>query len=163
MINTKSVTGRRELSFATLDEFIQDAETLAAGEYRTLGNWTFGQILGHLEYALRASIDGFPFKAPWLVRTFIAPLVKNSALTKPLKPGFKLPKSAASYLPDESTTVEEALAGCKKTVERLSVETPNAVHPFFGAMASEEWMALHLRHAEMHMSFVVPAESDAGE
>lgn len=161
MVNTSAVSGRRTLSFATLDEFLRDAEALAAGEHKTLGNWTYGQILGHLAYAMHNSIDGFPFQAPWLVRHLVAPFVKNSALTKPLKPGFKLPKNAAEYLPSESLTVEEALADCQRAVERLGHETPSAKHPFFGAMATEEWMALHLRHAELHMSFVIPAETKA--
>ena len=86
----------------------------------------------------------------------IAPFLKNSALTKPLKPGIKLPKSAEQYLPDPLLTMEDSLAECHKAVARLATETPKAKHPFFGAMASEEWMALHLRHAELHMSFVVP-------
>ncbi len=34
--------------------------------------------------------------------------------------------------------------------------------PVFGKMASEEWMNLHVRHAELHLSFVVPTDS-AGE
>jgi hypothetical protein len=158
MVNTASVSGRRTLSFTTLDEFLRDAEALAAGGRRTLGNWTFGQILGHLAYAMHNSMDGFPFQAPWVLRHLVAPFVKNSALTKPLKPGVKLPKSAAEYMPSESLTVEEALANCRRAVERLGNEIPSAKHPFFGTMASEEWMALHLRHAELHMSFVVPDE-----
>lgn len=159
MVNTANVPGRRTLSFATLDEFLRDAETLAEGGYRTLGNWSYGQILGHLASAMNNSIDGFEFQASWFLRTFIAPLLKNSALTKPLKPGLKLPKAAEPYLPDPSLTVEDSLAECQRAVERLATETPTAKHPFFGAMASEEWMALHLRHAELHMSFVVPAET----
>ena len=159
MVNTSSVSGRRTLSFATLDEFLADAEALAAGRHRTLGNWTYGQILGHLASAMHNSMDGFPVLAPWLVRHLIAPFVKNSALTKPLKPGFKLPKNAAKYMPAATLKVEDTLADCRRAVERLGTEIPSAKHPFFGAMASEEWMALHLRHAELHMSFVVPDEA----
>lgn len=161
MVDSARVSGRRTLSFATLDEFLCDAEALAAGEHKTLGNWSYGQILGHLATAMHNSIDGFEFQASWFLRIFIAPLVKNSALIKPLKPGLKLPKSADPYLPDPSLTVEDSLAECRRAVERLAEETPKAKHPFFGAMASEEWMALHLRHAELHMSFVVPAETPA--
>ena len=161
MVNTSSVSGRRTLSFATLDEFLADAEALAAGRHRTLGNWTYGQILGHLASAMHNSMDGFPFQAPWLVRHLIAPFVKNSAFTKPQKPGFKLPKNAAKYMPAATLKVEDALADCRRAVERLGTEIPSAKHPFFGAMASEEWMALHLRHAELHMSFVVPDEAAA--
>lgn len=161
MVNSATDSQRRTLRFATLDEFLQDAEAMAAGECKTVGNWSYGQILGHLASAMNSSIDGFGFQASWFLRKIIAPFLKNSALTKPLKPGIKLPKSADKYLPDPSLTVEDSLAECRKAVERLASETPKAKHPFFGAMASEEWMALHLRHAELHMSFVVPVEAPA--
>ncbi len=29
-------------------------------------------------------------------------------------------------------------------------------HPVFGAMNVEQWNQFHLRHAEMHLSFIVP-------
>ncbi len=161
MGNSTTDSQRRTLSFATLDEFLQDAEAMAESEYKTIGNWSYGQILGHLASAMNNSIDGFGFQASWFLRKIIAPFLKNSALTKPLKPGIKLPKGAEQYLPDPSLTVEDSLAECRKSVERLATETPKARHPFFGAMASEEWMALHLRHAELHMSFVVPGDAPA--
>lgn len=162
MIDTARVSGRRTVSYATLDEFIRDAKAVAAGGHRTLGNWSYGQILGHLGYAMKSSLDGFPFQAPWFARVLIAPLLKNSALTKPLKAGFKLPKNAEADLPPDTITVEEALAECQQAVERLATESPTAKHPFFGKLATEEWMALHIRHAELHMSFVVAAEPADG-
>jgi hypothetical protein len=146
---------RRTVDYSTLEEVRLDAEALAAGPYATVGNWTFGQILEHLAQAMHASIDGFPFGAPWYMR-LVAPLVKNSVLTRRMKPGFKLPKAAASYLPSADATVEESLTRLVNGIERLEVETPNAPHPVFGKLAREEWIALHLRHSELHMSFVVP-------
>ena len=67
--------------------------------------------------------------------------------------------ASASLLPDESVTPEEGLRQLKGGVERLSHEAPTAPHPAFGKMASEEVMQLHLRHCEMHMSFIVPSEN----
>jgi len=157
MVRTPDVVGRRNLAFATLDDFLDDAHTLAGAEYRTLGNWNYGQILGHLANSMHWSLDGFPFRFPWLMRTFVGPLVKNSALIRPLKPGTRLPRNAVSSLPEETLTVEDTLADCQRAVQRLAVEIPAASHPMFGKMASEEWMALHIRHAELHMSFVIPA------
>ena len=161
MGNSATDNQRRTISFATLDEFLLDAEAISAGQYKTVGNWNYGQILGHLASAMNSSIDGFGFQASWFLRKIIAPFLKNSALTKPLKPGIKLPKGAEQYLPDPSLSVEDSLAECRKAVERLTTETPMAKHPFFGALASEEWMALHLRNAELYMSFVVPWEAPA--
>ena len=76
-MTTKS---RRTVDYSTLEELRLDAEALAAGPYTTVGNWTYGQILQHLAQAMHASIDGFPFGAPWYMR-LAAPLVKNSVLT----------------------------------------------------------------------------------
>ncbi|MBC7817627.1 MAG: DUF1569 domain-containing protein, partial [Planctomycetaceae bacterium] len=129
------------------------------GNHHTVGKWSFGQNCQHLAKAMNASIDGFGVQAPWWVRWLIAPVVKNSFLTKPMKAGFKLPKQCASLLPDDSVTADEGLRQLKVAVERLAHETPTAPHPAFGKMASEEIMQLHLRHCELHMSFIVPSEN----
>lgn len=52
----KSVTGRRQVSCATLDEFL--AEAIAAADARTLSNWSMGQIYWHLAAALDAALTG---------------------------------------------------------------------------------------------------------
>ena len=71
MGNSTTDSQRRTLSFATLDEFLQDAEAMAESEYKTIGNWSYGQILGHLASAMNNSIDGFGFQASWFLRKII--------------------------------------------------------------------------------------------
>jgi hypothetical protein len=161
-MTTAEQTERRSLHFTTLDEVRDDIQTLAAGSHVTVGNWSFAQILDHLGSSLNASIDGFPFKAAWAVRWLVAPFIKNSILTKQMKPGFALPKKFSSYLPSDDCTMDEALPKVLSAIKRFDNEIPSSDHPFFGKMASEEWMRLHLRHAELHLSFVVPTAS-AGE
>jgi hypothetical protein len=162
MTTTAEHTQRRSIAFSTLEEVRADIEELAGGSYVTVGKWSFAQILEHLASSLNASIDGFPFKASWFVRWFVAPMIKNSIMTQPMKPGFALPKKFSSYLPSEECTVEESLPKVLAAINRFEDELPLADHPLFGKMASEEWMNLHIRHAELHMSFVVPTAS-AGE
>ncbi len=152
------MSARRTVRYSTLSDVVQDAEHLI-GNHHTVGKWSFGQNCQHLAKAMNASIDGFGFQAPWWVRWLIAPVIKNSILIKPMKPGFKLPKTATSLLPDDSITAEEGLSQLKAAIERLSHETPTAPHPVFGKMASEEIMQLHLRHCELHMGFIVPGEN----
>ncbi|MFI5459648.1 MAG: DUF1569 domain-containing protein [Isosphaerales bacterium] len=41
------MAGRRELSFASLDEVMPDVERLLAG-HATVGQWSLGQICNHL-------------------------------------------------------------------------------------------------------------------
>src|SRR3954454_14325785 len=62
-------TGRRSLTFASLDEVMLDVDRLLRG-HTTVGNWSLGQICSHLAQALHFSIDGFPPEAfaPWPIR-----------------------------------------------------------------------------------------------
>lgn len=161
MVNTAKVIGRRDVRYTDLSEFIEEVEQFAASEHRTLGNWTYAQILQHLADAIRFSLDGFPekAKAPWFARVIIAPLMKNSLLTKPMKPGFILPKGAAELVPQPEIDLHTALHNLRRAVSRLEHETPSKPHPFLGKLASQEWEALTLRHSAMHMSFVVPVDS----
>ena len=155
-----SQSERRTLHYETLNDLVEDAEKMAALKHRTVGNWTFGQILEHMAIAMNGSIDGFPFKGSWIARTFVAPFIKNSLLTKPMKPGIKLPKAVVdAYIPSPETDATEALANVKSAVARLATDKPTAKHPFLGDLAIEEWMSLHIRHAELHMSFVVEDEA----
>lgn len=148
---------RRNVRYASLPEVVADAERLAKTGYRTVGQWTYPQILDHLSKSLGASIDGFGFQAPWLVRALIAPFIKNSILTKGMKAGYKLP--GASLAPASDLTLPAALDAIRSAVARYESEPQRAPHPFFGMLASQEYTSLHLRHSELHMSFVLPEGS----
>lgn len=152
---------RRTVRYATLEEFKEDLDSLLEGSCETVGNWTLAQIIDHIGDTFHASIDGIDYKAPWFARTFIAPFMKNSVLIKPMKPGIQLPKDAQKFLPPSDVTLEAAVEKVRSGLTRLESELPVADHPFFGKMASEEWMQLHLRHCELHMSFIVPADADS--
>lgn len=67
-INTKRVSGRRKVRYASLEEFLADAERHAAPNVRFLGNWSAGQIYEHLARTLESSIDGFESSLPAPVR-----------------------------------------------------------------------------------------------
>ena len=152
---------RRPVAFVTLQDVLKDVRHLSGVDVTCVGNWSFAQILEHLARAIDASIDGFSFRANWLVRVLVAPLIKNRLLTRPMKPGIRLPRRANSYLPDPDTDFNSAHTPLESAVQRLATTTPTAAHPFLGRLSDREWLALHLRHAEMHLSFVVPREDDA--
>jgi hypothetical protein len=153
-----SAASRRVLHYATLEEFQADAERLARGNSRTVGRWTYPQILDHLSRSIVASIDGFGFQAPWFARKLIAPFLKNSFLTKPMRAGFQLPARAVAILPGDDLSLSAAIEKLQHALRRFASETQRAEHPFLGKLASQESTALQLRHAELHMSFVVPEE-----
>jgi len=89
-----SVAGRRELHFTKLAESQVDADSLARGNVRQLGNWTLGTALAHLARTMKMSLDGAHFRPPLTIRLF-APLIKKRLLRCPMSPGFKLPPAAA--------------------------------------------------------------------
>ena len=154
-VNTKTAVGRRKPHYDNFEDALADAERLASMEVRTLGNWSFGQILKHMSVAVDMMIDGGPFKFPKPVQFILRLLMKKKMLTQTLSPGFKLPKSANALLPVE-TSVADGLKLFRTAVQRAATETKRAPHGAFGVMGTGEWDQFQLRHLEMHMSFVVP-------
>ena len=128
-----------------------------AGTLRTTGNWTAGEILDHVAKTIEFSIDGFPpeVRVPWPVR-MVARLMKGRVTSgKTLPPGFKLPKESAAFLPAPGTSTADGLARLRRVVDRLDAGA-RCVHPSpaFGAMSHDEWMRLHLGHAQLHVGFI---------
>lgn len=149
-VNTKKVQGRRQVRYESLDELLDDAQRLSKVEVRTLGNWSPGQIYQHLAMSLDSSIDGSDFSLPAPVRWIMSLLMKKKFLKKELPAGFK---STDEFIPDE-TSVEEGFAALEKSIKRQKEETTRVPHPGFGNISRDEWNDFHLRHAEMHMSFL---------
>jgi hypothetical protein len=152
---TKSVTNRREVSYQNYDQLLADVETLAGKNVDMLGNWSFPQIIEHLAIALETSIDGLPFRAPWLFRTIGKLFLKKKFLHQSLPPGFQIPDDAKSTVyPDDAKSLDDALEHLRTSIARCKQEDHRADHPLFDKISREDWDLFNLRHAEMHMSFV---------
>jgi hypothetical protein len=149
------VEGRRKLDFKSLGEVVADADRLSSGPMTGLGNWSAGQIFRHLATAYNGSIDGFKATFPWPMR-FIAGLFKNKLINGAMPPGLKMPPKLAKEVMPEPTSTEEGLALLHAAVARLEREPKRAMHPVFGNLSNEEWNKIHLNHANLHMSFLVP-------
>ena len=155
-IKTKSVQGRREINYLTLDDIVADAERLvASSRTRTLGNWPLAQLLSHLAMTVNCSVDGFPQKAPLIVR-LIGPLLKGKMISRKMSPGLTLPKKAEVGAFPDVASVSAAFENLRRAIARTKSERMEAAHPAFGRMNHDEWTKLHLRHSEMHLSFAVP-------
>jgi hypothetical protein len=161
-VNTKKVSGRREIRYDSYQDLLNDAERLAVCETQTLGNWSPGQALGHLSRVMEMSIDGSELKAPWLVRVVARLFFRQRFLSGPMPSGFRLPRAAQQVLVPEAQDIQTGLAELRRAVGRLHDELDRAPHPVLGELSLDEWDSLHLRHAEMHMSFLLP-ESAAVE
>ncbi len=157
-VDRKTVTGRRKLRFDSFDAMLWDAEQLVASPgVRTLGNWPLGNLLTHLAAAMNLSVEGIPFKAAWYIR-LLGPRIKRRVLAKGMSPGFNLPRSRDRGAFPESASPQVALESLRAAVSRVQREQMTATHPVFGRLTHDEWTQLHLRHAELHLSFAVPAE-----
>jgi hypothetical protein len=154
MVETTQVAGRRKLHFQSYDDILADARAMNSQPTRHLGNWSLGQICEHLAKAIEYAVEGAPFKTGWLLR-FVGPLIKKRIISRPMKPGFRLPKSAAQYLP-VNTDAAAGIEQLEKAIARYLQSPTLKPHVIFGPMTREEYDQLNFRHAEMHLSFVVP-------
>lgn len=64
-------------------------------------------------------------------------------------------KEASSQVADAGITTEEGLAELKTAIDRYKSADDLCPHPLFGN-SREDWDRFNLRHAELHLSFVVP-------
>ena len=156
-IDTRKVEGRRELGYQSLEDLLDDARHCAADGYVTIGNWSVSQIYHHLSVSLHASIDGFGFMAFWPKRLLARIFFKNRFLTQGFQPGVTIPGKMKRLEPTDMP-VEDALTQLATAIERYQANPKRAPHPLFGQLTSEECDQFQLRHAELHMSFIVPAK-----
>jgi len=160
-INTKKVTDRREVRFESLAQLRADVERLreaaaaADGSIQSLGNWSLGQASQHLARFMVCSIDGFD-KAPFFLRPMgmmLQLFQGQKVLNQPPPPGFKIPSTLA-FFPDAEVDDAAGSAELLAVIDRLLSGT-ECVHPspLLGKLSPEQWTKLHLRHAELHLSF----------
>lgn len=158
MVNTKTAE-RRTLHFDNFEQAIADAERCVAAEHagrlKRTGNWTTGQVLAHLSFWIEGGFDGFDVKPPLVIR-LIGPLMKNMVINKPGRPGFRLPKVPGGTYGADDMPADAALERYRKAARRLEAECPAKPNPAFGKLTHDEWKKLHLRHAELHVSFLHP-------
>jgi len=156
-VATQNSTQRRTLHFESIDQVLAELEMLAAAEkeskLRTLGNWTPGQNLGHLSSWIDYSYDGVPFKIPFIARIIMRPM-KNKFLYKPMRPGSRIPRLPHGTVGIDVIPFDEALSKFRTNLNRLKAKPPEIPHSLFGPFTHEEWIAQHLRHAELHLSFL---------
>jgi hypothetical protein len=154
-INTAKVQGRRKLRFASFEELLADVDRLSSGPVKVLGNWSPGQIFRHLAVAYNSSIDGFTMTFPLHLR-LVAKVFRKKLLTMQMPAGFKLPRSGAATLEPSASSTQEGAAELRAAVARLEREPSRARHSMFGDLTREEWDRVHLTHASLHLSFLIP-------
>jgi hypothetical protein len=160
-VDTGRVGDRRKLRFANSRELLADAERIAAadraGRLRRSGNWTAGQAFGHLAAWASYPYDGYPprLHAPWFIKLIIR-LKKRQFLHGSMPGGVRIPKVEGGTAGTEPLSLDDGLSRLKEAWQRLDARPPEAPNPIFGPLTHDEWKAINLRHAELHLSFLHP-------
>lgn len=158
-INTGKVTDRRRLRFNSIADLRADLDRIEkaerAGTLRRTGNWTVGQILGHLASWAEFSYTGHSLRPPWFVR-FFARRRKGKYLDGGLPAGVIIPRVPGGTLGTEDVGLETGLKRLRAVLDRLEREAPTIPNALFGPLTHQEWIKLNLRHAELHLSFLHP-------
>jgi hypothetical protein len=149
------------LRFHTHQEALAEARSLAAVPTVQLGNWSLPAICRHLAAAMDLCIDGgVGFSVPWRTR-ILARIARRRILNTGLPVGFKLPQQAAQVLYPDPASMESALSEMERAIGRLRTTTQRVPHPVLGSMNVAQWDLFHLRHAELHLGFIVPQPAAA--
>jgi hypothetical protein len=159
-VNVKQVKGRRKLHFECYADIRRDLDQLLlSGPIKCLGNWTPGQNYEHLAKSIDVSIDGVDYTLPLWMRWIARPL-KSWFLNRPFMPGFNLPvKLEPAFYPRDVISDEVGHQLLQKALDRIESTTKRAASPAFGIMPESDWIKLHCRHSELHLSFLVPSIS----
>ncbi|WP_299465118.1 DUF1569 domain-containing protein [uncultured Gimesia sp.] len=150
---------RRTLSYASLQEIVDDAIRLTAADAPTTGNWSKGLIFDHLARLMDRSLDGFEFKMAWPIRMIGTYYFKPRILKHGMKAGFQLQGAPKKALAPDPVEDRAGLEHLKIAIQRLQTESQRYASPFFGELTRDEWELLHRRHAELHMSFIAEPET----
>jgi hypothetical protein len=158
-VDTGKCTDRRKLRFETPDQMWKDIDAIVASEragtLRRTGNWTVGQVFGHLATFINFPYDGYPSRPPFIVKLILG-MMKKKFIHGELPAGKSIPGVEGGTWGIEPISADEGLSKLRAAWDRLQAKPPSVPNPIFGPLSHEEWIQLHLRHAELHLSFLHP-------
>ncbi len=166
-VNTRKVSGRRKLRFETMADLEEEVEQLADADVECLGNWSLGQIFTHLARVMLTAVDGTGPRPPVVSRLIafcFRPVLKRWLLETGMPAGIphqEIPivgraPEANALVADSGVSAEDGLAEFRAAIGRYKSADKLHPHPGFGEIGREGWDRFNLRHAELHLSFVVP-------
>ena len=123
---------RRPLAFDSLTDVMPEVDCLLAG-YDRGGNWSLGQVCQHLATSLRLTIEGWPVRAPWLVRRTVGPLLREAGALHGTNAGRDEAPQEAGLTPGselDDRAEAEALQGPLRYYQGCTDPFPE--HPMFG-------------------------------
>jgi len=151
------IPGRRRLHFDTLDEIVDDVRHLHESGYEILGQWTLGQCCDHLVAAMLIGLDGTDIRVNPLVR-MIGWLLRKRIIESGFPAGVRIEGTPAATLLPQATEDDAGVAMLEACIQRAKAEPQRHPSPLLGKLTRDEWDRLSLRHAEHHLSFLVPTD-----
>lgn len=158
-VDTKAVSGYRELRFNSIDECISEVNRILSadgqGKLKCLGNWTCGQVMSHVAAWIEYAYEGFPMpKAPFFIR-WILRLRRNKMLNGKMPRGIRIPGIPEGTKGIDDLPTQAAGERLIKALRRLASPEPAKFDsPAFGKLSEEERVKLNLRHAELHLGYL---------
>lgn len=145
----------RQLSFDDFAQVRAELDRLQTDGYRPAGQWDLARACDHLTFFIRGSLDGHPYRVPWLFKVLFGRLVLRRILTqRRMKPGVPTPHKN----PSPPNDVSAAVAQLKEALARFeSHRGEYRASPFFGALTPDQWRELHLIHCAHHLGYLVPS------
>lgn len=128
-----------------------------AGTLRTTGNWTAGQVFGHVGSWMSYPYEGYPDSVghpPWIVRTIVRIFMRNRFFNGVMPAGVKIPGVQGGTVGQEPVSFEEGMDRLRQSIDRMERQPPTTKNPLFGELSTADWMNLNLRHAELHLGFL---------
>jgi hypothetical protein len=160
MVDTRKAP-RRALRFESIPRLRDELATVEAahraGTLRTTGNWTPGQVLGHLAAWASYPYDGYPMNPPGWIR-LLGRLTKRrfTRQTRPMPAGFRIHGAPEGTFGVENLEFDEGVRRLHAALDRLETTTPTIINPVFGRLSHAEWVGLNLNHAALHLGFLKP-------
>jgi len=152
---------RRPLRFAGIDELRAEVDRIVkadqAGVLRCTGNWSAGQVFGHVAAWIDYGYEGYPMKPPpffirWILRRKVKQYLRDG-----MPVGVRIPGVPVGTHGVDELSIDEGAARLRKALARLeSGERCPHDSPAFGPMSHDDRIALNLRHAELHLGFLHP-------
>lgn len=173
---------RRSLDLATLDDLAREADRIehaarAEGEgLRVTGNWSAGQIMIHVARLIERSMDGFgalpisEHPIPTGLRAIAAKAqragdvaaeraARERMLAASWQPCGPSPALPGEIDPPVQAWTPDGAAHLRVVLGRIRAKHPmDKPSPTLGRLSADEWLAIHLRHAELHLSFIILGE-----
>ena len=159
MVDTRNSPGHRKLRFNSIDDCMAEVRRIvdadAEGKLRTTGNWTSGQILGHVGSWIAYGYDGYPLSGPpffvrWILRMRLKKMLENG-----MPRGVRIPGVKTGTVGVEAVEISVAAERLLSCLCRLrSREEAKFDSPAFGAMSHDDRIRLNLRHAELHLGYL---------